>query len=341
MTRNVFMTEKRIFSFCRSSRLAVVTFALAIGLSACGTTDQEASIQPAGSHNYPTVSGEARPAQGNAPSTRPFDQVSANSRIQGPGPTPVSFTRNRNAPPPPTITAKAAILIDGRGRVLFEKNANSRMPVASTQKLLLGILIADNGNLHKPVTVADSDTWAEPTKMGIKAGQVYTRQELLRAVLVRSSNDIANCLARDHSGSVSAFAANLTRKAHQLGMHNSRFTNAHGLPSPPGQYSTARDLATLAVAAQKRPVIRDAVRTRAMVFRFSNGTTKTISNTNQVLRHFPYCTGMKTGYTNAAGKCLVSSASNGNKSCIAVILGSKTPTVWMETEALLRYGLGM
>jgi len=177
--------------------------------------------------------------------------------------------------------------------------------------------------------------------MGIKAGQVYTRQELLRAVLVRSSNDIANCLARDHSGSVSAFAANLTRKAHQLGMHNSRFTNAHGLPSPPGQYSTARDLATLAVAAQKRPVIRDAVRTRAMVFRFSNGTTKTISNTNQVLRHFPYCTGMKTGYTNAAGKCLVSSASNGNKSCIAVILGSKTPTVWMETEALLRYGLGM
>ncbi len=153
------MTEKRTFSFCLSSWLAVVTFALAIGLSACGTTDQEASIQPAGSHNYLTASGETRPAQEDAPSTRPFAQVPGNSRIQGPGPTPVSFTRNRNAPPPPTITARAAILIDGRGRVLFEKNANSRMPVASTQKLLLGILIADNGNLHKPVTVADSDTW--------------------------------------------------------------------------------------------------------------------------------------------------------------------------------------
>ena len=213
------MTEKRIFPFCRPVWLAVAAFALVIGISACGTTDQEASIQqtqPAGTHTYSNAPGEAGVAQGNAPAPRPFAPVPANSRIQGPGPTPVSFTRNRTAIQPPAITARAAILIDGRGRVLFEKNANSRMPVASTQKLLLGILIADNGNLHKPVTVADSDTWAEPTKMGIKAGQVYTRQELLRAVLVRSSNDIANCLARDHSGSVSAFAANLNRKAHQF-----------------------------------------------------------------------------------------------------------------------------
>lgn len=231
--------------------------------------------------------------------------------------------------------------MDGRGRVLYEKNSRVRMPVASTQKLLLGILIAENGNLSKPVVVAESDTRVEPTKMGIRAGQVYTREELLRAVLVRSSNDIANCLARDHSGSVSAFAANLNVKARQLGMFDSHFTNAHGLPTPPGQYSTAHDMAILAAAAQRKPIIREAVRTRAMVFRFSNGTAKTISNTNQVLLHFPYCTGMKTGYTNAAGRCLVSSASNGARSCIAVILGSKTPNVWSESEALLRYGLGM
>ncbi len=331
-----------IFPFRRSAWLTVATLALAIGVNSCRTNDDTQQVSgPAGSHSYPTGPEGANQPAGNlvTPERRPFAPVSANG--QTPGPTPVSFNRNTTAAQPPTITARAAILVDGRGRVLFEKNANTRVPVASTQKLLLGILIAENGNLSKPVTVAESDTWAEPTKMGIKTGQVYTRQELLRAVLVRSSNDIANCLARDHSGSVTAFAANMNRKAQQLGMRNSHFTNAHGLPTPPGQYSTAHDLAILAAAAQRKPIVRDAVRTKAMVFRFSNGTTKTISNTNQVLRHFPYCTGMKTGYTNAAGRCLVSSASYGGKSCIAVILGSKSPTVWAESEALLRYGLGM
>jgi len=343
------MIKKRYWDFSRSVLLAVATFLVAVGVSGCRTTEETAASvtqAPASPHTYPSsqvgAQSQQRRSGSVAPAPRPFSAVPANPRTaQVPGPTPVSFGRNLATAQPPAITARAAILVDGRGRVLYEKNANSRMPVASTQKLLLGILIAENGNLSKPVTVADSDTRVEPTKMGIKAGQVYTREELLRAVLVRSSNDIANCLARDHSGSVSAFAANLNRKARQLGMYNSHFTNAHGLPTPPGQYSTAHDMAILAAAAQRKPIIREAVRTKAMVFRFSNGPTKTISNTNQVLRHFPYCTGMKTGYTNAAGRCLVSSASNGGRSCIAVILGSKTPNVWAESEALLRYGLGM
>ncbi len=331
-----------IFPFRRPVWLTVATLALAIGVNSCSTNDVvEQATGPAGSHSYPTGPGDANQPAGNlvTPDRRPYAPVSANG--QAPGPTPVTFTRNITAAQPPAITARAAILVDGRGRVIFEKNASARMPAASTQKLLLGILISENGNLSKPITVAESDTWAEPTRMGLKTGQVYTRQELLRAVLVRSSNDIANCLARDHSGSVSAFAGNMNRKARQLGMYNSHFTNAHGLPKPAGQYSTARDLAILGAAALRKPIIREAVRTKAMVFRFSNGTTKTISNTNQVLKHFPYCTGLKTGYTNAAGKCLVSSASYGGKSCLSVILGSKTPTVWAESEALLRDGLGM
>lgn len=177
--------------------------------------------------------------------------------------------------------------------------------------------------------------------MGIRTGQVYTRQELLRAVLIRSSNDIANCLARDHSGSVGAFVANMNRKARQLGMYNSYFTNAHGLPEPAGQFSTARDLAVLAQAAMRKSVIRDTVRSKGMVFRFSDGRTKSLTNTNQVLKNFPNCIGMKTGYTRAAGRCLVSAGASGSKMCYAVILGSQSPTVWQESEALLRYGLGM
>ncbi|MCG8602245.1 MAG: D-alanyl-D-alanine carboxypeptidase [Verrucomicrobiales bacterium] len=241
----------------------------------------------------------------------------------------------------PNITAKAAILINSRGRVLFEKNADARLPAASTQKLLLGIMVAERGGLSQTMTIQEPDTWAEPTKMGIKPGQTYVKADLLRAVLVRSSNDIARALARDHSGSVPAFAANMNVRARQLGMHNSHFTNASGLPTPPGQYSTARDLSKLALAAARNSFVRDAVRTKGLYFRFPDGTTKPISNTNQVLRSFPYCTGMKTGYTNAAGRCLVSSASYGGKTVYAVILGSKTPNVWSESEALLKYGLGM
>ncbi|NNE93702.1 MAG: D-alanyl-D-alanine carboxypeptidase [Verrucomicrobiales bacterium] len=242
----------------------------------------------------------------------------------------------------PNITARAAILVDARtGRILYQKNIDQRVPVASTQKLLLGLMMVESGNLGRTITVQKSDTWAEPTIMGIKPGQTYRKDELLKAVLVRSSNDIARCLARDQFGSVSGFANAANRRARQLGMVNSYFTNASGLPDPPGQYSTARDLAILAAAAMQHRFIRDAVSTRSMTFRFSDGRTKAITNTNQVLRTYPYCTGAKTGYTNAAGRCLISTAERGNKSVIAVILGSKTPNVWSESQGLLQWGLGM
>ncbi len=241
----------------------------------------------------------------------------------------------------PNITAKAAILVDGSGRVLYEKNADARLPAASTQKLLTGLLVAERGNLSGAVRIEESDTWAEPTVLGIKGGEVYSRGELLRAVLIRSCNDVARALARDHSGSEAAFVAQLNAKARQIGMSNSYFTNSNGLPSPPGQYSTARDLSRLGLAALRNPTVRELCGTRSCVFRMANGTPKTLTNTNQVLRHFPYCTGLKTGYTNAAGRCLVSSASDQGRTVVAVILGSSSPTVWQESEALLKYGLGL
>ncbi|MDF1657223.1 MAG: D-alanyl-D-alanine carboxypeptidase [Verrucomicrobiales bacterium] len=326
------MRGKTIFS----SRPAMALSALALGVSllfsqtGCQSTSDEpmsigAQVSEDGSSTVETETSQGRETN------------------RYPNPLAVNFGgRSANLQsPPPKITARAAILVDGSGRVLFEKNADSRMPVASTQKLLLGIMIAERGGLNEIITIQDPDTWAEPTKMGIKTGQTYTRSELLRAVLVRSSNDIARALARDHSGSVSNFAANMNRRARSLGMNNSYFTNASGLPTPAGQYSTARDLSKLGKAALRNPTVRDAVRTKGMVFRFSDGRTTSISNTNLVLRNFPYCTGAKTGFTNAAGRCLVSSGSANGRNVVAVILGSTSPTVWKESEALLRYGLGM
>lgn len=316
----------------RSPRAIAPLFALLVALSGCQTNKTALT-------STEQAPAEAAPAeQGSAPA--PHTPVRSDGSFSIPQ---LSLNGNppANAANAPGITAKAAILIDHRGRVLFEKNADRRIPVASTQKLLLGLMIAERGNLSQRITIQDVDTWCEPTKMGIKAGQTYTRDELLRAVLVRSSNDIARALARDHSGSVSAFAANMNVRARQLGLHNSYFTNASGLPSPPGQYSTARDLAKLGQICLRNPTVAAACRTKGLYFRFSDGTSKPVTTTNQVLRHFPYCTGLKTGYTKAAGRCLVSSATANGKSVVAVILGSKTPTVWEESDALLRYGLGM
>lgn len=315
-------------------------------LAGCRSTPQTASYQtpapaPAQSANYPY------PNQGTeAPAMAPAGM--GDSSPVAPGtlmPSPYSQASLPLADPAPAgapnITAKAAILVDNYGRVLFEKNADARLPTASTQKLLLGLMVVERGNLSAPVTVQESDTWAEPTVMGIKKGQVYTRDQLLHAVLIRSCNDIARALARDLSGSESAFVAHMNVRARQLGMTNSYFTNSNGLPSPPGQYSTARDLSRLGLASLQNPTMRSITSTRSYVFRMADGTPRTLTNTNQVLRHFPNCTGLKTGYTNAAGRCLVSSASGNGKTVVAVILGSSSPTVWQESEALLRYGLGM
>ncbi|MDF1741772.1 MAG: D-alanyl-D-alanine carboxypeptidase [Verrucomicrobiales bacterium] len=322
----------RVARFFRNVRNTSHTVLLIISMAVLGCQSHET---PAVATPQAPVGASQYPEGGNQGSRFPFSPVPAN-------PDQVAQT----APPPsskaePNITAKAAILVDGWGRVIYEKNADQRLPSASTQKLLLGILVAERGNLNGSMTIEEPDTWAEPTIMGIKPGQVYTRGELLKAVLIRSSNDIARALARDHSGSVSNFAGAMNQRARSLGMTNSYFTNASGLPTPPGQYSTARDLSKLGLAALRKPVIRDAVQTKTHTFRFSNGTTKSLSNTNQVLKHFPYCTGLKTGYTNAAGRCLISSASGNGRSVVAVILGSTSPAVWSESEALLRYGLGI
>lgn len=312
------------------SRLAATTGGLF--LTACGTNPPPTAQRPAAIP--PNAPGGSPPGGGNPQTTLASYPSPGGSGVFGGGYEP------RQAPP--TVTAKAAIVVQANsGKVLYAKNADTRRPAASTQKLLLGLLVAERGGLGQNLTVQSSDTWCEPTKMGIQAGEVYQRGYLLKTVLVRSSNDIARCLARDHSGSESAFAAAMNRRAKQLGMNNSYFTNSNGLPSPPGQFSTARDLAILAAAAMRHSEIREAVATKSMTFRFANGRTVPVNNTNKVLRSFPYCTGMKTGYTNAAGRCLVSSGSYEGRNVISVILGSSTPNVWTESQALLQWGLGV
>jgi serine-type D-Ala-D-Ala carboxypeptidase (penicillin-binding protein 5/6) len=239
----------------------------------------------------------------------------------------------------PKTSASSVIVIDvSNGQVLYEKNPDQIRAPASTTKLLTGLIVAESGALDRPVTVAQVDTFAEPVKLNIKPGDIYQRIDLLRALLVKSPNDVARCLARDNAGSVEAFAEKMNQRALALGATHSHFVNPNGLPDA-RQYSTARDLATIARVAYANPTIRSIVCLPQLIFRFANGRTRELENTNKLLRRLPYCNGMKTGYTEAAGKCLIASGSRPGKDIIVVVLGDSHNGVWRDAGALLAWAL--
>ena len=241
----------------------------------------------------------------------------------------------------PIISAECAILFDANtGKVIYKKNENERRAVASTQKLLTALVIAESGDLSAPVVIDKSDMLAAPTKLYLKAGERYTRQQLLTALLIKSPNDVARALARDNAGSVENFALKMNARMARMGGESSNFVNPNGLPAE-DQYSTARDMARVARAAYFNPLLRDIMRTKHCIFRYASGKTIDLRNTNRVLRTYSFCNGMKTGYTDAAGHCLISSGSWGGKDMIAVVLGSNKARVWQESASLLAHGLGI
>ena len=241
----------------------------------------------------------------------------------------------------PEITAKSAILLDANtGKVLYSKNDDAQRPVASTQKLLTALIVAESGDLNKIVEIEPTDTNCEPTKINVRPGQTYTRLQLLNALLVKSGNDVARTLARDNAGSINAFADKMTQRVRSLGGTNSNFENPNGLPAK-GQYSTARDMARVARMAYRNPTLREIMKTRYYNFRFSSGNVVPLRNTNRVLRTYSFCNGMKTGYTDLAGHCLISSGSYNGRDVIAVMLGCTKARIADESAKLLAYGLNI
>lgn len=242
---------------------------------------------------------------------------------------------------PPATAARSVVLFDANtGRVIYKKNENEQRPVASTQKLLTALIIAEYGDLSNDVTIAAVDEAVEPTKLYLKPGQSYPRLQLLTALLVKSANDAARALARDNAGSVSAFAVRMNAYMRRLGGEDSNFVNPNGLPAE-GQYSTARDMARVARAVYRNPTLRPIIKTRYFPFRYASGSVVTLRNTNRVLRTYSFCNGMKTGYTDKAKHCLISSGSYNGRDVIAVVLGASKAQIWDESARLLAYGLGI
>ena len=252
-------------------------------------------------------------------------------------PRPANFPTRPVAIPssaPRTPRCASACVMDAlTGKVLFSHNGLQHRQVASTQKLVTAMVVMEHGSLDKKVVIQPSDTKADPTKLGFRAGEVYSRRELLNAMMIRSFND-----ARDTAGSVPRFAQLMNAKARQMGMYNSRFANPNGLPAD--QYSTAIDMARCAYYVYRNPELRNIICKRQYAFTRANGRTLLLRNTNKLLTQNPWVTGMKTGYTNAAGRCLVSSAGVNGRHVIVVVLGCHPSRIWTESENLIRWALG-
>lgn len=237
-----------------------------------------------------------------------------------------------------STSAKAAILINGdTGEVIYEKNADERLPMASTTKIMTGLLLCENGDFLKEITVTAEMLRVEGSSMGLLAGDKVTLHDLLYGLMLSSGNDAANVIAYTLGGTVDSFVKQMNDKAQKLGLSNTHFETPSGLDGD-GHYTTARDLAALARYAMQNEDFSKAVSTKSATLNYGNPPyRRTLTNHNKLLKTFDGAVGVKTGFTKKSGRCLVSAAKRDGKFVIAVTL--KDPNDWQDHASLLEYGL--
>ena len=229
------------------------------------------------------------------------------------------------------LTAEKAILMDAQtGRVIYEKNADSRSLIASTTKIMTALIVCEQCNVLDRVRVPKEAVGIEGSSMYLKEGEVLTVQELLYGLMLRSGNDAAVALAIYCGGTVEGFAELMNDKARILEMNETHFENPNGLDSP-GHYSTARDLAVLSCYAMQNPIFAKTVSTKVV-----NVGDRSLQNHNKLLWQLEGAEGIKTGYTKAAGRILVSSATRQGRRLVAVTINA--PNDWQDHKDLLELG---
>lgn len=237
------------------------------------------------------------------------------------------------------LTAKAVVLIEAdTGKVIYEKAAEEKVYPASTTKIMTTLLALENGNLEDKITVSANAAATEGSSMQLVAGDQLRLADALYGVMMVSGNDAAIAVAEYLSGSVENFATLMTEKAQSIGATHTHFANSCGLPNPQ-HYTTAHDLAKIAAYAYKNPVFRTMIATQRKEMSWRNNEPpQLLENTNLLLGNYPGCNGMKTGYTDAAGECLVASAERDGVNLIAVVMHAAQDYRWYEAAALLDYG---
>ena len=229
------------------------------------------------------------------------------------------------------ISAQSAILMDAQtGRVLYEKLPDKQSLIASTTKIMTALVVCEQCNVLDRVRISREAVGIEGSSMYLREGEVLTVQELLYGLMLHSGNDAAVALAIYCGGTVEGFAELMNDKAHRLGMENTHFVNPNGLDSP-GHYSTASDMAVLAAYAMDNPIFARTVSAKTVKI-----GTRSLRNHNKLLWLVEGADGVKTGFTKAAGRILVSSATRQGRRLIAVTMND--PNDWADHKSLLNSG---
>ena len=221
------------------------------------------------------------------------------------------------------VDSRIALIYDrASGKILYEKNGNKQTPMASTTKIMTAIVVLENANLKDVVTIDSKAAGIGGSRLGLSKNDKITVNDLLYGLLLRSGNDAAIALANYVGGSVEGFAEMMNKKAAKMGLKNSHFIVPHGLDND-GHYTTAYELAKMADYALKNDKFKEIVSTKSTTISI-NGYSKAINNTNQLLGSITGVYGVKTGFTNGAGRCLVSACKRNDLDIITVVIGANT-----------------
>ncbi len=238
-----------------------------------------------------------------------------------------------------TVSARSAVIVDAKsGKVLYEKNPGLKLPPASTAKLMTVLVVLEKKSPREEVLIENSDTEVATSKAGLTAGVKYNVGDLIMATLIASSNDAATALARHVAGTEDTFARLMNEKAAKLGMHDTHFVNATGLPDKQkNQYSTAGDLTKLLRYAYRDKRIDRVLELMTIVIRGSDGKDIILKNHNKMLWKEPKFVKGKTGWTFASRHTFVGTNFGIDKKIAFALLGSKEP--WTDIRRLASFGL--
>ncbi len=236
-----------------------------------------------------------------------------------------------------SLSAKSAILINAQtNEVIYEKNAYEQRGMASTTKIMTALIALEEGDLNRSITVKDEDVRIEGTSIGLKDGDKITLETLVTGMLLESGNDAANVTATAIGGTREKFVSLMNKKAKSMGMKNTCFKNPSGLTEE-GHYSTAFDMALLGSYAVKNEQFRSICSQSSVRVSYGNPEyQRTFKNHNKLLNSCDGVFGIKTGFTKASGRCLVSAAERNGVTLVAVTLSA--PDDWRDHEKLFDYG---
>ncbi len=232
------------------------------------------------------------------------------------------------------VSAKAAVAINAAtGNVLFQKNANEKLPMASTTKIMTALILAEQPDLNKNIVTTAEMVTVEGSSMGLLPGDTVSLYGLLCGLLLASGNDAANTAAIVISGSTEKFAELMNKRAKEIGMNNTNFVTPSGLDAD-NHYSTAYDMALLARCALRNEKFAEVAASATKTVSYGNPPYKrTLTNHNKLLKLYDGAIGVKTGFTKKSGRCLVSAAERDGGRVIAVTLNA--PDDWDDHTKML------